>query len=111
MKGIAAGGDLGAADHPGWALADEIEAATFTNLLMLGFDPVLMERKHATSFHRRMFRKTSMKGLEIVLHLLIRRGPDQQCAQELALVWPIFDKPSARGFRKLATSLLQGLQV
>jgi hypothetical protein len=26
--------DLGEADHPGWALADEIEAAAFTNLLM-----------------------------------------------------------------------------
>ena len=71
VKGIAAGGDLGAADHPGWALADEIEAATFTNLLMLGFDPALMERKHATSFHLRMFRKTNAKGMEIVLHLLI----------------------------------------
>ncbi len=94
-----------------WALADEIEAATFTNLLMLGFDPVLMERKHATSFDRRMLCKTNAKGMEIVLHLLIQRGSDQQCAQELALVWPIFDKPSARGFRKPATSLLQGLQV
>ncbi len=103
MKGIAAGGDLGAADHPGWALADEIEAATFTNLLMLGSDQMLMEREHATSFHRRMLRKTNAKGMEIVLHVLIRRGSDQQCAQELALVWPIFDKPSARGFRKPAT--------
>ena len=111
MKGIAAGGDLGAADHPGWALADEIEAAAFTNLLMLGFDPALMERKHATSFHRRMFRKTNAKGMEIVLHFLMQRGSDPQCAQELALVWPIFDKPSARGFRKLATSMPQGLQV
>ena len=75
MKGIAAGGDLGAADHPGWALADEIEAATFTNLLMLGFDPALMERKHATSFHRRMFRKTNAKGMGIVLrvHFLMQR--------------------------------------
>ena len=92
-------------------LADEIEAAAFTNLLMLGFDPALMERKHATSFHRRMFRKTNAKGMEIVLHFRMQRGSDPQCAQELALVWPIFDKPSARGFRKLATSLLQGLQV
>ena len=48
--------------------------------------------------------------MEIVLHLLNQRGSDEQCAQELALVWPIFDKPSARGFRKLATSLLHGLQ-
>ena len=110
MKGIAAGGDLGAADHPGWALADEIEAATFTNLLMLGLDPALMEWKPATSFHRRMLRKTNAKGLESVLHLLIRRGSDEQCAQELTLVWPIFDKPSARGFRMLATSLLHGHQ-
>ena len=80
MKGTAAGGDLGAADHPGWALADEIEAATFTNLLMLGFDPALMERKHATSFHRRMFRKTNAKGMEIVLHFLMQRGSDPQRA-------------------------------
>ncbi len=77
---------------------------------MVGFDPVQMELKRATSFHRRRFRKANAKGMEIVLHLLIQRGSDQQCAQELALVWPIFDKPSARGFRKLATSLLQGLQ-
>lgn len=91
-------------------MCEEIESATFTNLLLLGFDPVLMERKHATTFHRRMFRKANAKGMEIVLHFLIQRGFDQQCAQELALVWPIFDKPSARGFRKLATSLLQGLQ-
>ena len=111
MKGIAAGGDLGAADHPGWALADEIEAAALTNLLMLGFDPALMEREHATSFDGRMFRKTNAKGMETVLRLLNQRGPDERCAQELALVWPIFDKPSARGFRKLATSLLHGLQV
>jgi hypothetical protein len=49
--------------------------------------------------------------MEIVLHVLMQRGSDEQCAQELALVWPIFDKPSAaRGFRKLATSLLHGLQ-
>jgi len=92
-------------------MCEEIESATFTNLLLLGFDPVLMERKHATTFHRRMFRKANAKGMEIVLHFLIQRGFDQQCAQELSLVWPIFDKPSARGFRKLATSLLQGLQV
>ena len=92
-------------------MCEEIESATFTNLLLLGFDPVLMERKHATTFHRRMFRKANAKGMEIVLHFLIQRGFDQQCAQELALVWPIFDKPSARGFRKLATSLLQGLQA
>ena len=110
MKGTAAGGDLGIADHPGWALADEIEAATFTNLLMLGFDPALMERKHATAFHRRMLRKTNAKGMETALHVLIQRGSDEQCAQELALVWPIFDKPSARGFRMLATSLLHGHQ-
>ena len=57
-----------------------------------------------------MFRKTNAKGMEIVLHLLNQRGSDEQCAQELALVWPIFDKPSARGFRMLATSLLYGLQ-
>ncbi len=100
MEGTAAGGDLGAADHPGWALTDETEAAAFTNLLTLGFDPALMGRKRATSFHRQMLRKTNAKGMEIVLHLLIQRGSDEQ---ELALVWPIFDKPSARGFRKLAT--------
>jgi hypothetical protein len=87
------------------------KAATFTNLLMLGFDPALMEREHATSFHRRMFRKTNAKGMEIVLHFRMRQVSDPQCAQKLALVWPIFDKPSARGFRKLATSLLHGLQV
>ncbi len=46
-----------------WALADEIEAATFTNLLMLGFDPALMERKRATSFHRQMLRKTNSKRM------------------------------------------------
>jgi hypothetical protein len=90
-----------------WALADEIEAATFTNLLMLEFNPALMEREHATSFDGRMFRKTNAKGMEIVLHLLNQQGSDQPCAQELTLVWPIFDQPSARGFRKLATSLLQ----
>ena len=56
-----------------WALTDETEAAAFTNLLTLGFDPMLMERKHVTSFDRRMLRKTNAtKGLEIVLHLLIR---------------------------------------
>ena len=78
---------------------------------MVGFDPVQMDRKHVSSFDRRMLRKTNAKGMEIVLHFLMQRGSDPQCAQELALVWPIFDKPSARGFRKLATSLLQGLQV
>ena len=102
---------MGQRDHPGWALADEIEAAAFTNLLMLGFDPALMERKHATSSHLRLFRKTNAKGMEILLHFLMQRGSDPQCAQELALVWPIFDKPGARGFRKLAASPLQGLQV
>jgi hypothetical protein len=97
-----------------WALTDETEAAAFANRLPLGFDPVLMDRKHVTSSHRRMLRKTNAKGMETVLHLLIRRGSDEQCAQELALIcpiWPISNRPSARGFRKLATSLLQGLQV
>ena len=70
VKGTAAGGDLGAADHPGWALTDEIEAAAFTNLLMVGFDPLLIERNHATSFHRRMLRKTNAKWMEIVLRFL-----------------------------------------
>ncbi len=56
-----------------WALTDEIEAAAFTNLLMVGFDPVQMDRKHVSSFDRRMLRKTNAtKGLEIVPHLLIR---------------------------------------
>ena len=93
-----------------WALTDETEAAAFTNLLTLGSDPMLMGRKHATSFHRRMLRKTNAKGMEIVHHFRMQRGSDPQCAQELALVWPIFDKPSARGFRMLATSLLHGHQ-
>ena len=53
-----------------WALTDETEAAAFTNLLMVGFDPVLIERKHATSFHRRMLRKTNAKWMEIVLRFL-----------------------------------------
>ena len=74
VEGTAAGGDLGAADHPGWALTDEIEAAAFANLLTLGFDPVQMDWKHVTSFHRLMFRKTNAKGMETVLHLLIRRA-------------------------------------
>jgi hypothetical protein len=82
VKGAAAGGDLGAADHPGWALADEIEAAAFTNLSMVGFDPALMERKCATTFRRRRFRKTNAKGMEIVLPFLMQRGPDQPCALE-----------------------------
>jgi hypothetical protein len=56
-----------------WALTDETEAAAFTNLLMVGFDPMQMGRKHATSFHRRMLRETNAKGMEIVLHLLIQR--------------------------------------
>ena len=42
-----------------WALTDEPEAAAFTNLLTLGFDPMLMGRKHATSSHRRMLCKTN----------------------------------------------------
>ncbi len=58
-----------------WALTDETEAAAFTNLLTLGFDPMLMERKHVTSFDRRMLRKTNAKGMEIVMHLLIHEGP------------------------------------
>jgi len=45
-----------------WALTDETEAAAFTNLLMVGFDPVPMERKHATSFDRRMLRKTNERA-------------------------------------------------
>ncbi len=56
-----------------WALTDETEAAAFTNLLTLGFDPALMGRKHATSFHRQMLRKTNSKRMEIVLHFLIQR--------------------------------------
>jgi hypothetical protein len=58
-----------------WALTDETEAAAFTNLLTLGFDPMLMERKHVTSFDRRMLCKTNAKGMEIVIHLLSHEGP------------------------------------
>ncbi len=64
VEGTDAGGDLGAADHPGVsaALTDETEAAALTNLLMVGFDPVQMDRKHVTSFDRRMLRKTNERA-------------------------------------------------
>ena len=67
------------------ALTDETEAAAFTNLLTLGFDPMLMERKHVTSFDRRMLCKTNAKGMEIA-PLSDSTRLHQQCAQELTLL-------------------------
>ena len=47
----------------------------FTNLLLLGFDPLFQEHKHNLKFSRDMFVLPNCKGMEVVLHFLFSQLP------------------------------------
>jgi HAUS augmin-like complex subunit 6 len=45
----------------------------FTNLLMLGFDPIAQEDKTKVRFCKEMFGHINKKGMEVTLHYLFNR--------------------------------------
>lgn len=51
----------------------------WTNVLLLGFDPISAEKLHGTSFSAEMFQRPNTKGMEIIMHFLFSTlVPDAQ---------------------------------
>lgn len=55
-----------------------VEDAFFTNMMLLGFDPVANEQKHNIQFNGEMFQMPNVKGMEVVFHFLfLKIFPDK----------------------------------
>ncbi|XP_022252812.1 uncharacterized protein LOC106468735 [Limulus polyphemus] len=72
----------------------------FTNLLLLGFDPVGMEKKHKISFKRDMFQLPNMRAFQVVSHFLFTKLDPQTSKDVFRTCWPAFDKKQEQEFRK-----------
>jgi HAUS augmin-like complex subunit 6 len=78
----------------------------FTNLVLLGFDPLNYEEKYKIPFTRDMFDQNNRKGMEVVMHYLFTRLSPQRSKQAFKDCWPIFDKKQEQQFRKACAQWL-----
>ncbi|XP_076348233.1 HAUS augmin-like complex subunit 6 [Tachypleus tridentatus] len=72
----------------------------FTNLLLLGFDPVGMEKKHKICFKRDMFQLPNIRAFQVVSHFLFTKLDPQTSKDVFRTCWPTLDKKDEQEFRK-----------
>jgi HAUS augmin-like complex subunit 6 len=87
-----------------------VEDAFFTNMMLLGFDPVANEQKHNIQFNGEMFQMPNVKGMEVVFHFLFLKIFPDKAKEALKTIWPITDKKQAREFKALAHGFLVQLE-
>ena len=79
----------------------------FSNLLLLGFDPVAAERRERIPFNMDMFALPNKKGFEIVFYYLFNKLNPVRCNELFRHCWPVIDKKKAEAlFRKTCNSWL-----
>ncbi|GLJ07026.1 hypothetical protein SUGI_0055870 [Cryptomeria japonica] len=88
----------------------EMEAAMYTNCLLLGWDPTVVGAGGGVP-KVGLFRHSNPRVGENLLHFLLcaLRGPVQS-PKDFAGVWPIFDAAQSRDFRKIVQGLINELE-
>ncbi|XP_038076890.1 uncharacterized protein LOC119744812 isoform X2 [Patiria miniata] len=84
----------------------EAREISFTNLLLLGFEPVEAERRHAIPFNRDMFALPNKKAFEVIMHFLFERLNPAKAHDKFRDCWPICDKKHEQAFRKTVSNQL-----
>ncbi len=83
----------------------------FNNLLLLGFNPAVMEKKQGVPFGPTMFSSTgATRQCDCVVHFLLSKLFPTEAASEFKSVWPILDRVQQREFKKIACGMLLKLQ-
>jgi hypothetical protein len=82
----------------------------FTNLLLLGFDPINLEKKHRIVFNKDMFKNANVQGMEIVFHFLFNRLDPKKTEKEFMGAWPVYGKGRRTTFRNKVASWLKSLR-
>ncbi|KAG9158956.1 hypothetical protein Leryth_013323 [Lithospermum erythrorhizon] len=87
----------------------ELESAMYTNCLLLGLDPNVIEP--GSSNRVGLFRHSNPKLGEQLLYFILSslRGPSQS-AKDFDKVWPIFDPAQSREFRKVVQGIIIELE-
>ncbi|XP_068694328.1 uncharacterized protein [Montipora foliosa] len=88
----------------------DLREITFTNLLLLDFNPVKMESKYRVVFNRDMFVLPNKKAMEVVMHFLFSRLHPQLAYEEFRDCWPIRDKFLEQQFRKVCFNWVSRIQ-
>ncbi|KAK2564631.1 HAUS augmin-like complex subunit 6 [Acropora cervicornis] len=88
----------------------DLREITFTNLLLLDFNPEKMESKYRVVFNRDMFVLPNKKAMEVVIHFLFTRLHPQLAYEELRDCWPIRDKFLEQQFRKVCFNWVSRIQ-
>ncbi|KAL2610147.1 hypothetical protein R1flu_028720 [Riccia fluitans] len=88
----------------------EMEAALYTNCLLLGFDTAVLGNNVGLKVG--LFKNSNPRVGEALLHFLLSalRGPALS-AKDFAGVWPIFDAAQSRDFRKIVQTLINELEA
>ncbi|XP_073006591.1 AUGMIN subunit 6-like [Typha latifolia] len=93
----------------------ELESAMYTNCLLLGLDPAILEIGGAGGGGGRprvgQFRHSNPRLGEQLLYFLLSslRGPVQS-SKDFDKVWPIFDSAQSRDFRKIVQGIISELE-
>ncbi|XP_068667027.1 AUGMIN subunit 6-like [Aristolochia californica] len=90
----------------------ELESAMYTNCLLLGLDPAVLNAGGNGSTPRvGQFRHSNPKMGEQLLYFILcsLRGPIQS-AKDFDKVWPIFDSVQQRDFRKIVQGIITELE-
>ncbi|KAG9141980.1 hypothetical protein Leryth_009333 [Lithospermum erythrorhizon] len=92
----------------------ELESAMYTNCLLLGLDPAIIEfgsNNGSTNPRVGLFRHSNPKLGEQLLYFILSslRGPTQS-AKDFDKVWPIFDSAQSREFRKVVHGIISELE-
>ncbi|XWS30455.1 hypothetical protein CRYUN_Cryun24cG0119200 [Craigia yunnanensis] len=91
----------------------ELESAMYTNCLLLGLDPLIIELGTSNGTPRvGLFRHSNPKLGEQLLYFILSslRGPTQS-ARDFDKVWPIFDSAQSRDFRKVVQGIISELEA
>ncbi|XP_057303017.1 uncharacterized protein LOC130638846 [Hydractinia symbiolongicarpus] len=84
----------------------DLREVTFTNLLLLGFNPEANEAQYRIPFTRDMFSVPNRKAMEVVLHFLFTKLNNDSAKETFRNCWPIMDKKKEQEFRKLTMEWL-----
>ncbi|KAE8665685.1 serine/threonine protein phosphatase 2A 57 kDa regulatory subunit B' theta isoform [Hibiscus syriacus] len=91
----------------------ELESAMYTNCLLLGLDPSIVDIGSSNGTPRvGHFRHSNPKLGEQLLYFILfsLRGPTQS-ARDFDKVWPIFDSAQSRDFRKVVQGIIGELET
>jgi hypothetical protein len=82
------------------------------NLLLLGFKPAAVERKHKVRVDASTFQgKPNAAAMEVIMHFLLARVLARKTLARVLTrdIWPIYERKQARAFKKAVGAALQDM--